>query len=121
MGYYDVMQVCLNGHQITDHYNELQQHRKDFCGNCGAKTIHACPKCNEPIRGDYVIPNVIGGGPTSIPSHCHKCGAKYPWATKINKTIKFPRVHIPNWVTRNLEKIVITVIITVLLAWLGLR
>lgn len=29
--YYDTMQVCLNGHQITAYYDTSPQGRMDFC------------------------------------------------------------------------------------------
>ena len=41
MGYHDVQQVCLNGHQTTDSYNSYPKFRKDFCSDCGEKTIYA--------------------------------------------------------------------------------
>lgn len=43
------MQVCLNGHQITDSYNRSHTSRKDFCDKCGEKTIVFCPNCNEKV------------------------------------------------------------------------
>ena len=82
MGYYDVMQVCLNGHQITDNYNRYPEHRKDFCDKCGEKTITRCPKCNEPIRGDYHVEGVLAIKETPVPEFCHKCGAPYPWTER---------------------------------------
>ena len=55
MGHYDVQQVCLNGHQITDNYNRSPEFRKTHCNKCGEKTIHQCPECNHPIKGDYHV------------------------------------------------------------------
>ena len=80
MSYYDVMQVCLNGHQITARYNEYPQHRQDFCKKCGSRTISACPKCNEPIRGHYNVRGVASFLEDPVPDFCHKCGKPYPWA-----------------------------------------
>lgn len=94
MGYYETMQVCLKGHQITDHYNEWSQFRQDFCNKCGAKTIHECPKCNTPIRGDYVVENFFGGS-TPVPYNCHKCGAKYPWARRFKRIAFLKFLFIP--------------------------
>lgn len=84
MEYYDAQQVCLNGHQITDSYNKFPQDRKGFCDECGEKTIHTFPKCNEEIRGEYYVHGVafIGGPSTSVPAYCHKCSAPYPWTEK---------------------------------------
>jgi hypothetical protein len=78
---YDIMQVCINGHMITDKAVTSPEFRKPFCPTCGAKTIEACPNCQATIQGDYHIPGVIavGLGPKSAPSYCHGCGAPYPW------------------------------------------
>lgn len=80
MSYYDVMQVCVNGHLITSRYKEYPQHRRDFCKQCGEPTIIACPKCKEPIIGHYNVPGVgVLGFEDPVPEHCHKCGEPYPW------------------------------------------
>lgn len=88
MGYYDVQQVCLNGHQTTDNYNRSPQFRKNFCATCGEKTIHQCPNCDTPIKGDYHSDGVvvIGGPSTSVPTHCENCGNPFPWTIK-NKSL----------------------------------
>jgi len=83
MGYYDVMQVCLKGHLITDQYNSYPQSRQDFCSKCGAKTIYKCPKCNTPIRGAYIGDNGIVYANIIVPYNCHKCGSPYPWAKRL--------------------------------------
>jgi len=80
MGHHDVQQVCLNGHQITDNFNRSPEFRKNFCTTCGEKTIHKCPECNHPIKGDYHVEGVVCvGGSTSVPTHCENCGKAYPW------------------------------------------
>jgi len=80
MGTYDIQQVCLNGHQITDSYNDFPQHRKNFCDKCGEATIHKCPACSHPIKGFYRVEGVISAHETSVPSHCENCGKPYPWS-----------------------------------------
>ena len=83
MGYYDVQQVCLNGHQITDNYNGYPEFRETFCSSCGEKTIHKCPECNHSIKGDYHVDGIVDfGGSTPIPTHCKNCGKEYPWTTR---------------------------------------
>jgi len=81
MSYYDVMQVCVMGHQITARYKQYPEYRRDFCEKCGSPTIIACPKCNEPINGHLNRPGstvvVIAEDP--VPEFCHKCGEPYPW------------------------------------------
>ncbi len=82
MGYYDIQQVCLNGHQTTDSYNRSPQFRKNFCTTCGEKTIHQCPGCNEPIKGDYHVQGIIAIGGTRVPTHCENCGKPFPWTER---------------------------------------
>ena len=103
MDNYDVQQICLNGHQITDEYNRCPEERKDVCDICGAKTLHTCPNCGEIIRGAYYQspfintairkrvlsnPNFVSSfskkKKTPLPKHCHKCGTPYPWALKVD-------------------------------------
>ena len=84
MGHYDVKQVCLNGHQITDNYNRSPEFRKNFCPTCGEKTIHQCPECQHPIKGDYHVDGVIAIGTSEpdVPIHCENCGKPFPWTLK---------------------------------------
>jgi hypothetical protein len=77
--YYDVAQVCQNGHVI----NSLAQHypnsNQDYCDKCGTATIVACPGCKTPIRGYYHVPGVIGFSDFAAPAHCYRCGSPFPW------------------------------------------
>lgn len=74
---YDVMQVCLNGHKITDSYSK-PKFRQSACDECGADTIHKCPNCEVNIKGRYRGGFAGGPGP-DVPDHCHECGEPYPW------------------------------------------
>ena len=87
MGYHDVQQVCLNGHQITDNYNRSPEFRKNYCSKCGEKTIHQCQNCKTPIKGDYHADGVIaiGGPPAPVPTNCENCGNPFPWTIKKQK------------------------------------
>jgi len=80
--YYDVQQVCINGHQITEYYNSYTEYRKDFCDLCGEKTIHACPKCSTPIKGYHHVDGIVGFGSVPVPDFCEKCGERFPWANR---------------------------------------
>jgi REase_DpnII-MboI/Uncharacterized protein conserved in bacteria (DUF2321) len=82
----DVMQVCLNGHVINDSYHQYPQCNKNFCNNCGAKTIISCPNCSNPIPGDMQDTGVVfvGGFRKYPPDFCQHCGEKFPWDGKIN-------------------------------------
>ena len=56
----------------------------DFCTQCGAVGIYACPECNEAIRGALLFLGLYDdwqkGQPiTKPPGFCHKCGNAYPW------------------------------------------
>ena len=74
---YDVMQVCSNGHRITDSATSFPQHRKEFCAECGAKTIMGCPECQAPIQGRYS--GAISARATPVPNNCQGCGTAFPW------------------------------------------
>ena len=71
------MQVCLEGHKITDLYSE-PQFRQSACEECGSDTIHQCPKCETNIKGRYKG-GFSGSGP-DVKDFCHGCGEPYPWA-----------------------------------------
>jgi len=87
---YDVQQVCENGHQITGCYEYTPEDRKDFCTECGAKTIIKCPDCGQDIQG-YKLGDISMGysqeciapvGDCSVPKYCLACGKPYPWTKK---------------------------------------
>ena len=80
MGSYDVQQVCLKGHQVTDSYHQSPEFRRAHCASCGAKTIHSCQQCNTEIKGRYNVPGVFAFGRTTVPRFCEACGEKYPWS-----------------------------------------
>jgi hypothetical protein len=78
--YFDVAQVCLNGHAINSCSQSAPGRNEDFCSDCGAKTISACEACGEAIRGYYHIPGVFRVGTScEPPKFCHRCGDAYPW------------------------------------------
>ena len=90
MGYHDVQQVCLKGHQITDSYNQSPEFRKSYCDKCGEMTIYECPECNQSIKGHYYHEGVISIGDTPVPTHCESCGKPFPWTLQkkeISKSI----------------------------------
>ncbi|CAJ1611090.1 DUF2321 domain-containing protein [Clostridium perfringens] len=76
MGYYDIAQICLNGHITNGSYKEYPEYNKDYCSECGEKTIINCPKCNNFIQGDHYEGFYSIDEP---PSYCHCCGEPYPW------------------------------------------
>lgn len=87
--WYDVLQVCLNGHVTNDKYEELAINNKNFCDHCGQKTIHECPNCNTKIPGFLHARNVIGGSRIKTPPlYCANCGKAFPWQAKNLKSAK---------------------------------
>ena len=82
MGYYDVAQICSNGHVINAGSKRYPEHNLPFCERCGAPTITTCPHCSEPIRGEYHVEGVFAAGFIfPAPGFCAKCGHAYPWTT----------------------------------------
>jgi hypothetical protein len=117
MGKYDVQQVCLNGHQITDRYNGSPERRNNHCSICGEKTLHQCPECKSEIKGYHFTPGVVVlGGTTSVPTHCDNCGSQFPWAGK-KKTHKNKDEFSSR--KNSMNKFEIGTIITVILAIIG--
>lgn len=79
MGFYHTAQVCINGHLITDSFDNHPEFRKNYCPECGAETITKCPSCGAEIHGDYDCGIVVIGGTPSVESYCYNCGEPYPW------------------------------------------
>ena len=79
-GYYDLGQVCENGHAINGRARDYPAHNENRCSKCGARTLTSCPSCKTEIRGEYDVPSVaIIGGSYVAPAFCHECGHPYPW------------------------------------------
>lgn len=97
MGYFDTMQVCQQGHLITDTYKRYPQFRKNHCPQCGSATIHRCPNCNNEIKGEYHVENFIdlSGRKTAVPKICEFCGSSFPWSIKSKKITKIINL---NWI-----------------------
>ena len=80
MGYYNVGQVCLNGHAITgDVASEFAQ---SFCSECGSPTICKCTKCDAPIHGRYHQTGLALLSEYTPDAYCYSCGEPYPWTEK---------------------------------------
>lgn len=77
--WWDVMEVCLNGHQITAYAESQPDHRQKFCDECGEKTISACEKCGTNMRGYRHVDGVISISKVPVPKYCLNCGTPYPW------------------------------------------
>jgi len=77
--YYDIAQICMNGHVINSMSHDCPQSNQNFCDKCGEQIITSCPKCSTNIRGYHNIPELIGGLEYETPSYCFNCGESFPW------------------------------------------
>ena len=77
--YYDVAQICLNGHVINERSKGYAKYNTKHCVDCGAKTITSCQDCEEEIRGVLIDSMVISLEKSPAPNYCHECGKPYPW------------------------------------------
>lgn len=76
----DVMQVCRNGHVITDLLHGYPERGLSHCDACGATTIDHCSTCGEGIPGAVYVPGLTPAGVRPPPHFCANCGAPFPWA-----------------------------------------
>lgn len=88
MGYFDAMQVCLNGHLINDTFHDNPVFNKNYCDKCGAATMSTCPSCKKEIKGKHHYERVVdlSGIPTPVPTICEYCGKPFPWSNKMLKS-----------------------------------
>jgi len=77
---YDISQICLNGHVINSEVQRYPDFNKEYCPDCGERTIIQCPSCKEYFRGEYKVDGVIEiGFELEAPKFCEFCGSPYPW------------------------------------------
>jgi len=77
--WYDTAQICINGHVINSHTETEPEHNKNYCDDCGAKTITSCPKCEAKILGEFHSPRYFSIPMSEAPRFCRNCGSPYPW------------------------------------------
>jgi hypothetical protein len=77
----DVMQVCRNGHVITDLLRSQPDTGLSHCDRCGATTIDRCPTCGFELAGAPTVPPWPVGS-RQPPSYCSNCGAAFSWAVR---------------------------------------
>lgn len=77
--WYDVAQICQNGHVVNNTVRKYPQHNKKFCDKCGAPTLTQCQSCNTEIQGEYHVDGVVSFSDYILPLFCHNCGKPYPW------------------------------------------
>jgi hypothetical protein len=77
--WYDVAQICLQGHISNSYVKDRPQHNRKRCRVCGSETIIACPACSMPIQGSYHVPGFGSEELKQLPAFCHECGEAYTW------------------------------------------
>ena len=75
----DVMQVCRNGHVITDLLRTWPERALTHCDRCGAVTMERCETCGHELPGAFVVPGLQPVGTRAAPHYCSVCGAAFPW------------------------------------------
>jgi len=78
----DVMQVCRNGHVITDLLHAYPDRGLSHCDRCGATTLDRCATCGLEIPGAVHVPGLVPVGRSLPPEFCAACGAPFPWSQK---------------------------------------
>jgi len=78
----DVMQVCRNGHVITDLLHAYPDRGLSHCDRCGAVTLDRCATCGLEIPGAVHVPGLVPVGRSLPPEFCSACGAPFPWSGK---------------------------------------
>ena len=78
----DVMQVCLNGHVITDRLVNDPESGRTHCDRCGAPTLDHCCTCGRKLAGTVPVPDLVPIGSWQAPRYCATCGAAFPWVRR---------------------------------------
>jgi len=86
----DVMQVCRNGHVITDLLYTLPERGLGHCDRCGAVTLHRCLTCGTELPGSVHVPGLVPLGKRQPPQYCPTCGAMFPWTERQGASPSLP-------------------------------
>jgi rRNA maturation protein Nop10 len=96
----DVMQVCWNGHVITDLLRSGPEQSLTHCDRCGAATLEFCPVCGRDLPGAIVVPGMQPVGSRRPPDHCPTCGGAFPWAQRSPVPVADPLARLENLLRR---------------------
>jgi hypothetical protein len=75
----DVMQVCRNGHVITNRLRGDPDSGRTHCDRCGAATLAHCLTCGQELLGAGRVLDLVTIGTCPPPRYCPTCGAAFPW------------------------------------------
>src|SRR5438105_2890831 len=78
----DVMQVCRNGHVITDLLLSNPERGRTHCDRCGTTTLDRCETCGRELPGAIAVPGLQPLGARRPPLYCCDCGAAFPWTER---------------------------------------
>jgi len=76
------MQICRNGHVITDLLHTFPERALGHCDRCGAATLNQCQTCGQEIPGAVYVPEAAPIGARRPPDYCSACGAAFPWTRR---------------------------------------
>jgi len=79
---HDVMQVCRNGHVITDRLLRCPDQAAGHCDRCGAVTFDRCLTCGQELPGATLLAGPVPIGTPRPPNFCGRCGAAFPWSAR---------------------------------------
>lgn len=101
----DVMQVCWNGHVITDLLRTHPERGMTHCHRCGGQTLCQCLTCGQELPGAIPVPGLLPVGESRPPRYCSECGAAFPWARQTTLPATGPLVTL-GVVLRRLPRVV---------------
>src|SRR5262245_24327972 len=78
----DVMEICRNGHVITDRFRSDPASALHHCDRCGAPTLHCCPTCGQEFHSPRHALGLVPLGKWPAPLQCSTCGATFPWGRR---------------------------------------
>jgi hypothetical protein len=78
----DVMQVCRNGHVITDRLRSDPESGRTHCDRCGAATLDHCLTCGRELPSAGHLLGLVPIGSWPAPRYCPTCGAAFPWVRR---------------------------------------
>src|SRR5262249_39121477 len=96
----DVMQVCRNGHVITDRLRACPETGRSHCDRCGSVTLEGCRTCGEELTGSVALPGMVPSGARQPPHYCPSCGAPFPWADRRRSLAPSFRAQLENLLRR---------------------
>jgi hypothetical protein len=96
----DVMQVCRNGHVISDRLRSSLDEAQHHCDRCGALIQERCLTCGQELPGALLVPGLLPIGGRQPPTYCSNCGAAFPWAPKRRPHAADPRAAVEQLLRR---------------------